>query len=221
MIQFDWPAIGKSFLRSLVPVALTYSATIAGIKYFGAVDADFAVDQNIGIFGLLIVPLFTLSHAVVPVFFYRIFFGAIGLMRSQFSQTTHRPLNLTVFIWAFSGFVYLHMGLWFGIPTIALAFLTGWLTIPAAAVHMLFAPKGSKVWVFLEYGSTSFALLLFVVFYSGENLFPFGVFVVLFQILLLTIIDWKARGLWVRDPNEEPSNSEPKSMAAFFKIMFK
>ena len=34
-MTFDWPAIGKSFLRSLVPVALTYSAAIIGVEYFG------------------------------------------------------------------------------------------------------------------------------------------------------------------------------------------
>lgn len=74
MIQFDWSAIGKSFMRSLVPVAVTYSAAIAGIELFGN-NIQIQKDANDVAMGLFMVPLFTLTHAVVPVFFYRIFRG--------------------------------------------------------------------------------------------------------------------------------------------------
>ena len=107
------------------------------------------------------------------------------------------PVMLVPFL-LFSGFVYLHIGLWYGIPAITLAFMTEWLTIPVAVIHIALAKKGTRIWVFLEYGSTSFALLLFLVVFSAEELFPVGLLVALFQILLLTLVDWKGRGLWMK-----------------------
>ena len=59
---------------------------------------------------------------------------------------------------------------------------------------------GRRRWVFLEHGSTSMALLLFVVCFSGENIFPVGMIVVLLQSLLLTLVEWKGKGLWVKPP---------------------
>ena len=44
------------------------------------------------------------------------------------------------------------------------------------------------------------ALLLFVVCFSGENIFPVGMIVVLLQSLLLTLVEWKGKGLWVKPP---------------------
>ena len=103
------------------------------------------------------------------------------------------------------------MGLWYGAPSLALAWMTGWLTIPAAVIHIALARKGTRTWVFLEYGSTSFALLLFVMWFSGENLLPNGILVVIFQICLLTIIDWKGRGLWVQKPEKDNPDVMPET----------
>ena len=104
------------------------------------------------------------------------------------------------------------MGLWYGFPSLALAWMTGWLTIPAAVIHIALARKGTRTWVFLEYGSTSFALLLFLVMFSGEKLLPNGILVVIFQIFLLTIVDWKGRGLWVKEPENDKPNVLPETV---------
>ena len=112
MIQFDWSAIGKSFMRSLVPVAVTYSAAIAGIELFGN-NIQIQKDANDVAMGLFMVPLFTLTHAVVPVFFYRIFVGAIESTKSQIGNRTKNPAGC-LFTSVFSGFIYFHMGFWYG-----------------------------------------------------------------------------------------------------------
>ena len=192
----NWQKIGNSFLRSLVPVGLTYSATLIGFEYFGVnkIDFDSASPVN-GIVGFFVVPLFTFTHCVIPVFFYFIFVAAIHGMKQKIKSASVQPQMLAFFL-AFSGFVYLHMGIWYGVPSIALAFFTGWLTIPVAIVHIALAKKGTRTFVFLEYGSTSFALLLFLIMFSAAKIFPLGLWVVFFQILLLTIVDWKGRDLW-------------------------
>ena len=194
----NWQEIGSSFLRSLVPVGLTYSAALIGIEYFGVADMEFAPSNPpSGIVGLFVVPFFTLTHCVVPVFFYFLFVAAIQGMRQGVKSTGMAPQMLAFFL-VFSGFVYLHMGIWFGVPAIVLAFFTGWLTIPVAIVHIALAKQGTRTFVFLEYGSTSFALLLFFVMFSMSEIFPLGLLVAFFQILLLTIVDWKGRDLWAK-----------------------
>lgn len=194
-MKLDWSEIGASFLRSLVPVGVTYSAALIGIQYYSGERFEF--ESPAGLAGLLIVPLFTLTHCVVPVFFYFIFVSAIHGMKKNMRAGAANPAMLVPFL-LFSGFIYLHIGLWYGIPAIALAFMTEWLTIPVAVIHIALAKKGTRTWVFLEYGSTSFALLLFLLVFSAEELFPVGLLVALFQILLLTLVDWKGRGLWMK-----------------------
>ena len=90
--------------------------------------------------------------------------------------------------------------------------MTGWLTIPAAVIHIALARKGTRTWVFLQYGSTSMALLLFVMMFSGENLLPNGILVVIFQIFLLTIVDWNGRGLWVQEPEKVEPDVMPETV---------
>ena len=194
-MKLQWSEIGASFLRSLVPVGVTYSAALIGIEYFSGDVIEF--ESPGGMVGLFIVPLFTLTHCVVPVFFYFVFVSAIAGMKKMRRLGGSSPVMLVPFL-LFSGFIYLHIGLWYGIPTIALAWMTEWLTIPVAIIHVAIAQKGTRTWVFLEYGSTSFALLLFFVVFSAEELFPIGLLVALFQILLLTLVDWKGRGLWMQ-----------------------
>ncbi len=194
-MKLEWSEIGASFLRSLVPVGVTYSAALIGIEYFSGDVIEF--ESPGGMAGLFIVPLFTLTHCVVPVFFYFVFVSAIAGMKKMRQLGGGSPVMLVPLL-LFSGFIYLHIGLWYGIPTIALAWMTEWLTIPVAIIHVAIAQKGTRTWVFLEYGSTSFALLLFLVVFSAEELFPIGLLVALFQILLLTLVDWKGRGLWLQ-----------------------
>lgn len=204
----NWQEIGSSFLRSLVPVGLTYSAALIGIKYFGFGNSEFtSTNLPSGIVGLLVVPLFTLTHCVVPVFFYFIFVAAIQGMRQGMKSTAVRPQTFAFFL-VFSGFVYLHMAIWYGVPAIVLVYFTGWLSIPIAIVHIALAKKGTRTFVFLEYGSTSFALLLFFFMFSASEIFPLGLVVAFFQIMLLTVVDWKGRDLWAKLSLGDVSNTK-------------
>ena len=65
--------------------------------------------------------------------------------------------------------LYLYTGAWFGVPIVELAARTGWVSLGAAAVHLFAARPGERHWVFVEYGSTSFALLLLLVFSVADR----------------------------------------------------
>ena len=80
--------------------------------------------------------------------------------------------------------------------------MTGWYSLAWVFVHVLLAGRGQRRWAFLEHGSTSLALLLFLICFSGAGLFPIGVIVVLFQSLLLTVVEWKGKGLWVKEAED-------------------
>ena len=43
------------------------------------------------------------------------------------------------------------------------------------------------------------AMGLFLICFSMADLFPVGIVVVLFQSLLLTLVEWKGKGLWVKE----------------------
>ena len=210
-MKFEWPEIRKSFLRSLVPVGLTYSAALIGIEYFSGFQIEMDGDNETRLIGLFLVPLFTLTHCVVPVFIYFKFVAAIHGMKERLNSAGSIPAMFASFLvfLVFSGFIYLHLGLWYGLPTIVLGFMTDWLTIPVAIIHVALAKKGTRTWVFLEYGSTSFALLFFVILFSVDEIFPIGILVALFQILLLTIVDWKGRGLWMKLAEGQQSGKTP------------
>lgn len=198
-MKFEWPEIRKSFLRSLVPVGLTYSAALIGIEYFSGFQIEMDGDNETRLIGLFAVPLLTLTHSVLPAFLYFPFFAVIHAMKKRLNSAGSIPAmfaSFLVFLF-FSGFCYLHLGFWFGVPTIVLGFITDWLTIPVAIIHVALAKKGTRTWGYLEYGSTSFALLLFVFFFSAD-IFPIGFLVAMFQIMLLTIVDWKGRRLWMK-----------------------
>jgi len=85
------------------------------------------------------------------------------------------------------------------LPIIGLAVATGWYSLAWVVVHVLFAGRGRRQWAFLEHGSTSMAMGLFLICFSMADLFPVGIVVVLFQSLLLTLVEWKGKGLWVKE----------------------
>ena len=144
--------------------------------------------------GTGVVLLFTLTHAVVPVFVYSIFFKFIDAAKSRENNLGEQAEQ-----WGFSGFIHLHMGFWYGVPILGLAMLTGWLNLAWVLLDVLRAGHGRRRWTFLQHGSTSMAMGLFLVCFSGKNLFPLGIVVVVLQSLLLTVLDWKGRDLWVKD----------------------
>ncbi|MBI82835.1 MAG: hypothetical protein CMJ81_06540 [Planctomycetaceae bacterium] len=195
--------LGWALLRALLVVVPTYCAAVCGLK-FGLIP-PFGGEDGLGVpalLGAFIVPMFTFTHGVVPVFFYRLFTGVLDSFSQAKKTATDNRLRSIPFLPFLSGFVYLHMGFWYGGPMILLAALTGWLSLAWGLLHVLLAGHGRRRWVFLEHGSTSMALLLFVVCFSGRNLFPVGVMVALFQALLLTLVEWKGKGLWIKaEPN--------------------
>lgn len=183
--------LGASFLRSAIPVAATYASAAIGLAWFGGgLGAEFSRMIS-PLIGVPVVLIFTLSHAVLPVFFYRGFFNA--LQRASSAKSPHA----SIITGAARSFVGVHMAIWFGAPILILAALTGWLSLAWAAGHVALARRGTRAWTFVEYGSTSMALVLFLVCFSGERLFPWGLGVVVMQSLLLTILDWKARDQWI------------------------
>ncbi|MBW3543921.1 MAG: hypothetical protein KY476_27040, partial [Planctomycetes bacterium] len=183
--------LGRSFLRSFGPVAATYAAAAVGMVWGVQNPFAGAAAQIPPALGVFVVLLFTLTHAVVPVFFYRPFFAALPHL------TAHQAGAGKAFGHGVSAFIYFHMGFWYGMPMLALAAMTGWISLAVAAAHVALARRGTRHWVFLEYGSTSLALLLFLVCFSGQHLFPWGIAVIVFQSLLLTVMDWKGRKLWI------------------------
>ena len=196
--------LGHAFLRSFVPVAATYALAAIGLTWGNDNLFARASEQISAWLGAGMVLLFTVTHAIVPVFFYRPFFGVMKAIRNSPGSKG------TAFLLGFSAFIHLHMGVWYGVPMVALAAMTGWLNLPWAATHVALARRGTRHWVFLEYGSTSLALLLFLVFFSGERLFPLGMLVVLFQSVLLTVMDWKGRELWI--PREQAAGDRSESV---------
>ena len=193
---FGWALFGA--LQVVVP---TYCLSVIGLAFGNGLR--FVGDDGSRmpvLFGLLIVPMFTFTHGVVPVFFYRLFIGVLESFLAGMETGGGKQLSSKIIFRFVYGFVYLNMGFWYGVPIVALAALTGWLSLGWGVLHVLLAGTGRRRWVFLEHGSTSMALLLFVVCFSGENMFPAGVMVVLFQSLLLTLVEWKGKALWVKPP---------------------
>jgi len=170
------------FVWALVPLLITYCLAAVGSAYIdppaialtsGSSSAGPAVS-------LVLVLLVTIIHAVAPVF---------GLGHAVYrSRNTER-----------SGYYQLVlMGIWFGWPIIVLASHTGWLSLAAAAAHLALARRGERTWVFVEYGSTSLALVTFLVVF-GNRLFPWGLLVVLLQAPMLTLSAVWGRNLYVAE----------------------
>lgn len=187
-------ALRHPLCRAFVPVLGTYVVAVAGIMWGPVVPIQRRPMSPLA--GGLIVLLFTLSHAVGPVFFYRIF-----MERPTADKGARPPGCVGVFI-------YFHMGTWFGIPIIGLAALTNWLSLAWAVAHVSLAPRGTRTWTFLENGSTSLALVMFLVTFSPEAMFPWGAIVIVCQSAFLTVLEYKARPLWVAQV--PVASSQPK-----------
>jgi len=187
--------LGKSLARTFLLVLVTYALAAMGLAL--NIKPLFNAGMNGGIppiMGAVVVLLFTLSHAVVPVFFYSIFTTFIDAARKHPSAQAN-PGGLMIA----TGFFYLHFGCWYGLPILGLASVTGWLSLSWVLLDVLRAGNGQRRWTFLQHGSTSIALGLFVICFSGKNLFPVGILIVPLQALLLTVIEWKGKDLWIKD----------------------
>ena len=222
--QFSWLSISDSadlasavsqfpgaLLRALLVVVPTYCVAAFGVRF--GLAQPFGGEDGLGvpvILGAFIVLLFTVTHGIGPIFFYRFFMGVLEIFsRAQKTAADDRlRLNpiLPLTFRFFRFYVGLSMTFWYGIPIIFLGALTGWMSLGWAFLHILLAGRGHRRWVFLEHGATAMALSLFVVCFSGNNLFPVGMMVGLFQALLLTLVEWKGKLLWTK---AEPDAAKP------------
>jgi len=179
-----------SLCRALLVVVPTYGLAAYGVLSNRSPELTSA-NQNIpSIVGALFILLFTLTHGVVPVFFYRLFFS--GIEETKKSSSDQNTVTLMV-----HAFATLHMTIWYGAPIIALAAMTNWYSLGWITLHVILAGKRYRRWSYLEHGSTSMALALFLTVFSEHNLFPTGIIVVMLQAALLTLVEWKGKELWV------------------------
>ncbi len=180
---------GRPFLRALVPVAVSYGLAAAGTFWWPS-DLLRSVKQDPlpPWIGLPVILLFTATHAVVPAFFYRPFVAVAQATRIR----------------ALGCFTYVHMGFWYGLPMLVLAAITGWLGLIGVVVHLALARRGTRTWVFFEYGSTAVSLLLLLAVTAMKSPLLWDVPVALGQILLLTFMEVKARPLWTTESPPPP-----------------
>lgn len=87
-----------------------------------------------------------------------------------------------------------------GIPVLVLAAETSWLSLSGFLVHALMSPKGTRLWLSIEYGFSAFCLLTFRAFYQDVALFPWGLPVLVFQAAVLLLMAKYTRHLWIDDP---------------------
>jgi hypothetical protein len=190
------PNLVRAFLRSAIPVIGTYIAAALGISLFGEALSPEKLQRISVPHGAGYAMLFTLTHAIIPVYIVRLMLDVPAEMQSMISAVRRHWL-INAFFGVFYAFTSTITFLWFALPIVGLAYLTGWLSIAWAAVHVAIAGRGRRVWTFIEYGSTSMALLLFILNFTAEKLVPQGLIVVILQALLLTILDLTARKRWV------------------------
>ena len=189
--------IGSALAEALRVVVPTYCLSALGLAFVA--QPLFALPRDPEIPALksaVLVVLFTLTHGVVPVFFYQFFVQVLQVVTRRLEIAGDGPPRPKPLARLMSGFVHLHMVVWFGAPMILLGALSGWISLAWGLLHVLLAAPGRRRWIFLEYGSTSMALALFILLFSGKALVPLGILVALFQAGLLTIVEWKGKHLW-------------------------
>lgn len=170
---------------AVLPAVLTYVLAAGGLQITGATLGEWEWEggepNNLGkIAGIL---LFTISHGFLPT----LLFGLAWKIGGQFPVT-----------------FWLALGTLYGVPTLALAWETGWLPLLGVALHLLLSKRGTRAWLAVEYGCTSFFLLLFLG--NFEGLFPWGALALLLQGSVLLLMHLTVRHLWIRQsPQEAPA----------------
>ena len=186
----DAPGVVESIVRSLLVVVPTYLLAALGLRWNGA-GIDIEGPDVPYVVAAVVVLIFTLSHGVVPVFFYAIFNGVVRALRNA----SNGAMNFAgLFV---SGFLLLHMGIWYGSPIIILGLANGWYAPAWTVFGVVTAKRGERQWVFLEHGSTAMSLMLFQFLLADFDLIPHGLVVVLMQAILLTLAEWKGKALWI------------------------
>ena len=171
-------------LATIAPALVTYVTSAVGLYFtdFTLVELDAGSPGILGAaFGVV---LFTLSYALVPV-------------RMGYAWSSDRELG-------FMG--WLGLAALLGIPVLILAAETSWLSLLGFLVHLLMSPRGTRLWLSIEYGFSAFCLLTFRAFYQDVALFPLGLPVLVFQAAVLLLMAKYARDLWI-DEGPTPLSS--------------
>ncbi|MCY3020515.1 MAG: hypothetical protein NTW87_15955 [Planctomycetota bacterium] len=178
----------KAFFEAFGVVFILYGLALVGIRMLTDVPLEATEPPEVPLPAALgIMLLFTATHGVVPVFFYSVF------LRNKEVPGCGKA------------FVYLHMGLWYGAPAAALALQVHWLPLVGAAAHVALSRSGTRAWRFLQYGSASLSLLLFLLLLGGfKQPVPlwFMILAAVCQCLLLSVAGAFGRKLWVQDKEE-------------------
>ena len=134
------------------------------------------------IMAVLIAWMFTWTHAVIPAFV----FGSI-IAHGRDAGGTFGHFLFLLFISVAATF-------WFTAPIVIMTGQYGWQPLIWFGLHILLARRGTKRWLFVEYASTSLALVLYSELAADP--IPFGLIAIAGQIFLLTFMNMKARPIW-------------------------
>ena len=183
----------RALLAAYIPVALGYGLATFGLE--PPVKQSFihpwlALMATLG---------FTFTHAVFPAFFYFVFQSLLRHARKHTAGPAIPRVKAPGMMQ--HGFLFLHMGLWYGTPMLFFAAMLGpWygpVFVVTALLQFALAGRNNITWTFLQYGSTSLALLLYTLTISLPGVSPvWPVLAVLGQAGLLTLLEVFARPLW-------------------------
>lgn len=179
---------GWQGLYAALPAVVTYALAAVGLRLTGTTLGEWVGDPPTAFEALLWVTIFTACFG----------FGVAGL----FGLAWKLARGLRGF-WFQGWFV---LGVVYGLPVYVLASETGWLSLLGAAVHLVLAPRGTRMWTAIEYGSSSFCLMLFLGIYE-IGLFPLGLLALAFQVVVLLLMHLTVRHLW----EGAPDASSPKA----------
>jgi hypothetical protein len=184
------------WLNFTLPIVISYLSVALGITWFGS-----RLTFETGGYDFVraaIAVVFTVSHAFLPVIVIGFLLKVVEHGEATFRASLSSPTNLLV-VRVLRIFVGTFAAFWFGIPIAALAFLTGWTNLAGALIYILWSKPGARLRTFVEYGSTSMAILLLIVA-TGGTIFTWVSFVVLgFQAILLAILERTMNYFWTTD----------------------
>ena len=161
-----------------MPVLLTYP-TMLFFQYQRYATAD--VSQNAPVIvAIIVVIVLTTSHVAIPVFL-------LGHLRKHLRKTkgrNNKGTELFISLFWFGGFFLLGL------------LMQGPL---AGMIQFIMSPRSTWKWLLVQYGSTSFAVILCSLVGTPSRLGPILAlcFLGLFHIALLTFIEMHGRKLWI------------------------
>lgn len=182
---------GWQGFQAVLPAVVTYVLSAIGLRLTGTTLGETWSGPSGGWEGFGFVAVYTVFHGFLPA---ALFGLGWKMMRT---------------IGGWGGWVML--GVVYGIPIWILAEQTGWLGLVGAAAHVTMARRGTHRWVAIEYGSSSFCLMLFLMTYEG-GLFPSGLFALAFQAGVLLAMHLTVRHLWIDDPASESPAGTTKAV---------